>query len=417
MTTKLAFGDCRELLAANGFVLAPIGTSGSPLGPWAVTQLDYSRYGAYAESPAAVLTRVPLAMNEFAPVQNASSTWLAVVSVRVRPGLASAVDAIVGRHMGDGKRLAYLDDDVLRIVVRLPADGGGFNDACISTTAIHEDFVRVSVGPDFLPLDGPWQGGDLLTVMRSDLPEVDAQHARLLVDEVDHLLLMHMPPIVVPERPKPRPLPDLAKGERLEFHHAREPLSANGYEPCAIEWAERRVSDKWYRDFMNRVVWLPETAQLGVGLFLDVRGRSDRLAYVEITGTAEQVARADAAVAKCLGAGLLRVSSDGQRLRLFQATVLCDSEHSVVPPAGPGPYVAGRGVRLRVVSAGVLAVSALDNAGACHAWPDGSPLTIKREALPVLDGWNLEWVLGEVQAALAAPVGKAPADARRRKQA
>lgn len=387
------FGNTRELLKANGFISAPIGADGRPLGPWAEDkQLDYSRYLStpYAEGPAAVLTRVPMAQHDHSPVQNAQASWLAVVTVHVRADLLADVEAIIRRVAGDAKCCpARMDDEgTLQYVFRV-SDAPAFGEA---STGTHDgdQYARATAGPSFLLLDGEWRGGDLLSVFRSDLAELDAARAAAIVEGIDELLDRHDAPYVPPMRYVARPLPNLAAGERLEFGHklAAHAMKENGYAACPVPWGESRPSKSFYVSASFGLTWNPDTASMGVGVFLGLNpaDSSTWLSFVEISGDPELVAHADAVIVARLGAGMLRVAGDGTRLRLYRQPAWDRLASEKKYTVSPEPFVAGRSIQLRFGSAGAVVVSGTDANGNAYRWPDGSPLTVKRSALPELNG-------------------------------
>ncbi len=405
---QLTFGDCAELLRMNGYVPAPLSVdTGLPLGPFKAMQIPYGRFESNNPLPVGVLTQVPLPLSPEAPVQDPRATCLVTIATRMRAGLAVEADAIVKRYTGESCPARVEDDGGRRYVLRLAGEG-------FSTIGTDEDaegdYLRVSGGPDFIPIAGEWSHyGGLLTIHRSELPEIDHVRAIALVEAVNALLDKHAPPAPQPVRFVPTPLPDLAKGEPLAFGHARamHAMKENGYAICPVPWGQSRASDAWYMTASVGVQWNPGTERMGVGAFctLNPADKSTWLAFVEISGKdEEQVARADAAIVARIGAGLLRTASDGKRLRVYEqcgSDRLRDSERVV----SPLQYTPGKSVLLRFGATGIVVVSGLDGASKPYLWPNGSPLTVKRHMLGSLNGTAVEGLVEVVRASLQ------PADA------
>src|SRR5688500_7191140 len=119
---QLTFGNAAALLRANGYAPIPLDNSRKPLGPVYVTQTDWARFPAYADSPVAALTSAPMANGSHSPIQNASDTWLVTVAVSVRHEVKADIDAIVKRYAGAAKCPVRVADDEALYVFKLAGD-------------------------------------------------------------------------------------------------------------------------------------------------------------------------------------------------------------------------------------------------------------------------------------------------------
>ncbi len=407
---RITFGNSHELLLLNSYAPIPLGDNGTPMGPVYVMQIDWTRHAASAEAQPAVLTACPRLQGPppaGSPlIADVEQTYLATISVAARSDLWAEVDAIVG--VGPVR----IGEDGTRLYVFAFNGAGMLEGAGTSYAAELDGFsARASGGNGFIPLDGEWPRGNLLQTMRSDLPTLDADTARAMVDALDELFDKHIAPATPSFSTfKPTPLPSLKDGERVTFGNARamDTLKRHNYDTCPVDWGDTRPSSAWINTATFGVQWEPSTRAMGVALYcqLDPRTRGERsLCTVEIFGRADLVAAVDAAITSRLGASPARVSSDGTRLRIFRGSghdVLRAAQHHLSPR---GPFVAGSSVRVHFASAGsVVVVSGLDSAGQPYKWENGDPLTVARDALPEIGQTMVEsWLLRDIEAALQSP--------------
>jgi len=259
------------------------------------------------------------------------------------------------------------------------------------------------------------------------LPVLHRADAELLVAKLAPLIDRHQPapaPAPVPE-PKPPTLAELlAQGERFHFGHerARAAALAGGWPSVPVE-VDGRVPtmrlDQWGRSqFQSTDYGLPLGIALAGGLIaLTIESDSAQNIALAETALLEAVSssatvRPLLAIAKGGQRVLLLNQRDGERLRQPGETnarfafpdalsLLIDRNGEQLQQAGGSGHPDD--VRLTFRQAGTMIVHD-------YSWPDGSPLSLKRQNLPTLEGWRLGHVRAGIEKALAARALQEAAD-------
>ncbi|MGH8238250.1 MAG: hypothetical protein ACREXP_14695 [Steroidobacteraceae bacterium] len=363
---ELTFGTCAQLLAANSYAPIPLGDSGKPLGAVYVTQVDWSRYPEHADALVAVLTSVPAARNDQAPVQDAAATWLATVTVPVGD---AEIDAIVKRYIGKSKAPVRVADGVALYVFKLAGDGDRFS----TITTGYSDTVRADGANSFIALNGQWKDGlSLLDIQRRELAPLSCDQAQALVAAIGQLLADRAPPAPVAPPFVPRPL--LQPGESLRWKHTRalDQIRENGFRNLLpVKVGTDQAERDGFSDANGRFHYQCALDEHGVGLSL--RGV---FVVVEYGGRRDDVH----ALIRSFGPALVR----DDRLYLFSADQ-SGKDETLCSPAG----------HLRVYRSGLVVLSGADDQGRAYQLSQDL-LSVKASDLPRFephDGQRLERML------------------------
>jgi len=374
---ELTFGNSSQLLRQNGFAPIPLGTPDlRPLGPVHVLQIDWTRNPDYADAPVAVLTSVPPARSPESPVQNAQDTYLATVTVSVRPELAADIDAIVKRYVGDGRVPVRIADGEAVYVFKL----AGERFSTIATGYGNQpDSVRVESAASVVLLNGQWKDGiSLLDVFRNELAPLSRDHAQALVDEANRLLDARAP--VVDYFPPPRvPRPLLQPGQTLRYGNDRamDVLRENGFsKPLPVRWGQQEAEKDGYVDSVGNFHFNVDVSEHGVGI--NLKG----FALIEFGSRF----RADVdELLRSFGPCLVRTAAgDDRPVYLFRS----DQGGGDETLNGPNAFV-------HVRRLGLIVLSGADDKGRAYAW-DRDVLTVKSDELATFelhDGKRLQRVL------------------------
>jgi hypothetical protein len=364
---QLTFAETASLLKANGYAPAPIGDSGKPLGPFAVMQVAYAKYTTNDGLPPSVLTAVPAARNEYDPVQDHRGTWLATLTMKARDEQVKEAESIVAKYIGKDARcpVRIADDGSALRVFRLAGD-------LFSTIATHDEFARVESAAAFVPVNGTWVNGvSLMDVMRSELPELDREHARRLIDELNALLDANTPPVAPPAPYVAAPI--LQPGQRLLYGNTRamRELCAHGFRPLPVRWGQQSVEDDGYADFMGNWHYNVSLDDHGVGISL----KGFTLLEQSRVTFRDDVDEAIRAMGPCLVRTVRGEQVPPNVVYIFR----CES--------GMDDFVATPNVGVQIRRTGLLVLSGADTYGREYQW-NRDLLAVKVSELPAFDQYD-----------------------------
>jgi hypothetical protein len=294
-------------------------------------------------------------------------TWLATLSINGTPERMEGIQGVIQKHIGltGTAPTQALSDGTTVTVLRMT---GPTPFESVSTDfSLRPDAVRIS-STGFLALGaGKWLGSSLLTVPRDQLPVMDRDRAKALVEELDAFLYRSRPasPPKLPTR-RVRPVPPMHK-VTWDDEEAIERLEKNGYGVAPAPSGH-------------------------VGLRTGSRERA--VAVVHVSSKVPQVLEL---VATKYGTAPCRVASDGSRAYIFQADEPFQTlELARMATSDSGALVPGTYTRIHVeASKNVVALSGADEAGKSYRW-EGSLLETKRHELPHFSQGMAQMLLTDV---------------------
>lgn len=400
MSPALTYADCAELLRDAGYAPA-VSRDGVVPGPFRVMQIDWDAH-ALIDDGVAVLAAIPPPRGSAAwTIADSASTWLAAVSIRVAdPAVLAECETVLARYGSapvrvgvDGSR-TFVFRTADRLVPAAARDPAG--DAA------------VRVEQNFVSLDGEWPAGDLINTRRDDLPELTRSSAAELMAAAEAVFAKHapMPPVFVPKTPRPAE-PATVALKRENWAAVVGALRAQGYYPVTLPWGDEpgtRKSRTTPADACDPSVnvYLRAPRESGFQLGADpIECRDTWLVSVRISvgpkiDPAEVWAIVDRYTAE--GRALVRDNADGSASYVFQHDCERGQPFAALSIArsrrdATGCDIPGTRIHVEIKSCeGVVPVVA-----ATGAWRDATPLTIRRDELPILDRTRAESLLAAVE--------------------
>ena len=398
-TNMITFKQASPLLRAAGYAATPCSLeTGIPIGPVAQRQFEPHKFPENDNLPVSVLTWVPAPKSELEPYPDPTSVRLATVTVRVRAELTADVEALIKRHVGKSRCPVLVREDGSLVYVFKAREV--FRAA--TGYSYEPDIVVAEVAASWLPLEGNWRAGiDLLSVTRSELPELDDTGAKKLIGQIEVLFDKHAPPITaLPSRVfTPKALLTDAGALRYGMKRELARLRSNNYTPCPVVPKGKgvirpRLTPEESQQYEGYPTDREEWKDAHVGLLTGwkkpnvnfdrtyVRHGASHLAEIRVRiANADLMAAVEAVLTARLGIGPVRIAPDGERLYLFQRErgAPCEPVDFNRRAGQLGfPAIPGTQVIITIAKDDTILVSG-------YQWENGNPLTVSHDDLPRLD--------------------------------